>query len=612
MQALLPAERQHYTECFRKLEHLVANVPAHKKIAAEMVRYLQHPCPVINVESPWYVKILQAERGDEPFAGGMNRRWKTWRHLFPDRKDVWEHILRHGWMDKKIVPIEDFVYPHAAPPSASTAAKLREAEQELWDLGVIKEWKGPRHLGGELNIMAVDKGLGPDGKPQTARLVVDAAEACKNEDVPRYRGTSTKDHIDFIRHKAYLLDTDLAKFFFQVLANWRQYCIQRFWSSVFPGLLAVFIVMTMGMKGASRVAALLNGLPADFVLKEFCIHSQTYVDEILVQNDTPASTYLDAMIHRILLCHLGPPPNWMKTRTTRPLRQLVWCGVEFHTRFLINRANEPRLVTIQQTATALLGPAPTVHLLSQFKGQVGTPPLLHMDAGTQTHWCGVVLRKCVKRTGGRKREMKSAVIPAEDRELMRSELLFWSMRHPHREHRMNWSKAPLAGTLVVDASMYGYAGTYTSRPTPGQSQIVIHTEDWFNEQERQQNHNWHETAAADRCFEAVVMDPRMPARSFGEPKRYHLLTDNTTTVASTNKARVRDPEIAKLQHRAEGWRHKTAVFLTAGHIPKNDMDSLHTVDARGRKRSKLWDRSLPRTVLAAILQDLRVLKSVQL
>lgn len=104
----------------------------------------------------------------------------------------------------------------------------------------------------------------------------------------------------------------------------------------------------------------------------------------------------------------------------------------------------------------------------------------------------------------------------------------------------------------------------------------------------------------------------MPARSFGEPKRYHLLTDNTTTVASTNKARVRDPEIAKLQHRAEGWRHKTAVFLTAGHIPKNDMDSLHTVDARGRKRSKLWDRSLPRTVLAAILQDLRVLKSVQL
>lgn len=607
MQTLLPHERQHYIRCFEKLEVMVSRVPEHKKIATEMLRYLYHPTPAIDVESQWYVRLLQKARRGEPFAGGMNRRWQIWRSLFPDRQDAWEKILRQGWMDKKKVPINEFPYPHARPPSDETAAKLYEAEKELWELGVIQRWDGPSTVGGELNIMAIDKGLGPDGKPQTARLVVDASAACENEEIPRFRGSSTKNHIDFIRHKAWLLDSDLAKFFFQVLANWRQYCIQKFWSSVHRGVLAVFVVMTMGMKGAPRVAAILNGLPQQLVAENFEVEAQCYVDEVLNQADTPAAVYLDAMIHRTVMCHLGMLPNWAKTRLSRPRQQLIWCGVEFFTRFLINRANEPRLVVIQTTAVALLGPNPTVYLLCQFKGQVGTLPLLHMDAGTQMYWCGLVLRKCVKRSGGRRHEMKRAIIPTEDVQLMRAELQYWAVRHPHREFRMNWSQAPVIGTLVVDASMYGWAGTFKSIPTAqAKRSVVIHSEGWFNAEERQMNHNWHEAAGADRFAEAVAKDSRMPPRTFEEPGRFHLKTDNSTTVAANNKARVRDRDIAIIHHRAETWRHKSAVFLTAEHIGKHEMDSQHTVDARGRKRSKLWDRSLPAVVFRALLEDLGI------
>ena len=83
---------------------------------------------------------------------------------------------------------------------------------------------------------------------------------------------------------------DAKKCFYQVRARKRQHQIMRFWHPVKRELYQ-FVTMTMGVSGASRVAALLTGSIAQLV-QSLGVSAFHYCDEILTQNASPTLAYL--------------------------------------------------------------------------------------------------------------------------------------------------------------------------------------------------------------------------------------------------------------------------------------------------------------------------------
>ena len=588
-------ETDHYKRALMDLELLIGEDQALLPAIRQLQTQLEVPGASIDCGNHDYFTGLQTSLDGIPFVGGCNQRWKRWKKMAPHAKHVWHDILQRKWQDPKLKPVHEFDYDHAHPCSPQEAAKMQEAEQEMWDLGVLEFEPLPKAPGCCLRHFPVPK---DDG---TYRIVVDAKQASLNEATPRFKGRGPADLLKFLRKDYNHARTDAKKFFWQVESRVGQRSYQRLHSVVYPGRIARFKSMPMGYKGPPRVAHLMMKLLEESLAERFGCRVYTYVDEILNSNATTAGTYLDTFITRTVLTWLGIHTNFKKSDSTVPTRTTEFCGVRVDSRTHAAAPSEERLQTIRTLAEEMLEREPTGHQLSRLLGCVRTLGHIHQQQSFTSIASAKALGKYIRQHGGSRRLLKANRISAKEWTLIRPELEYWRARH-HQDEWAFWppTQQPVA-RVTCDASNYGWAGEELSLQPP------FLVQDWFTSEERQLSHCAMEYIAATRAVRALVSTGQVP---LGCPHKgltlVQIRTDNQTTVTALNKGRSRNAEICNTACHFTRWLHANGIQVEAVHIVKSIMDNDHIVDQVGRQRSDTWDRCLPKQVFTAILQQLGI------
>jgi len=143
----------------------------------------------------WMAEFAAAEESELPLGGCLQKFWRRWRRLLPDRADFWKSVLLFGWRDQKISEHFNYAIPDRLPPPGQRAA-FESVYRELEQLGVV----GPSEATAATTFMfPVPK---DDG---SARYVSDLTHHNMNELVPHFQGTSEQMFLDWLRPNA--LDT---------------------------------------------------------------------------------------------------------------------------------------------------------------------------------------------------------------------------------------------------------------------------------------------------------------------------------------------------------------------------------------------------------------------
>jgi hypothetical protein len=565
----------------------------------EWLARLESPGFSLDLEDSSYTEQLQQEFSEEdgspqPFVGGPNRRWHRWRSLFPDRRDVWDGLLRRRWMDPKIDP--DYVYAQHAPrPSPTEAAKMREAEQEYWDLGVVERELHPTEPGATLSMFPVPK---DDG---TWRLVVDGSLVSLNESIPSFQSPSIDDQFQCMFRNCFFVKSDLRKMFFQVEAAATQRRFMRFWSVVHQ-CTARLTAMAMGFAGAPRWAQELMSMIRDHLRIVLGLNLYSYVDEMLQAAASPEEAFLEALLFRVLATYLGFVFNWSKSDRGRPTRTTSFCGMRMHSAYMTVSPTLQRLVTIRALATAIIDrrsrhlPIPGL-LLSSFLGTVQSVHRLHQQAGFRTARGSKVRSNFQRLHGVTKRDLRANHVCPKALTWILDELRYWSQENPPDEWRFVPHLSTWDSVLVTDSSCYGWASELSQESQLG----TWETQGWFAPSQRLLDHDSMEFEGTYLAQEAFRRSPRCRQGSALRPHRQRHDGDNVTVVTAINKLRCRNLHIAAAASSLVQGNHLSFHDVSAKWINKTTMDTAFTADLRGRRRSSTWERKLEPAVFQALL-----------
>jgi hypothetical protein len=561
---------------------------------------LESPEFTLNFEDSSYMDTLQEEFQEEdgssqPFVGGPNRRWRRWRAVFPDRRDVWDGLLRRRWMDPKRDP--EYTYAQHPPrPSPSEAAKMREAEQEYWDLGVVERELQPQEPGSTLSMFPVAK---EDG---TWRLVVDGSLVSLNEVIPSFQAPTIDEQFRCMHRDCYFVKSDLRKMFFQVEAAPAQRRLMRFWSVVHQ-CLARLTAMAMGFSGAPRWAQELMSMIRDYLRIVIVMNLYSYVDEMLQAAASPVAVYLEAILFRVLATFLGFQFNWPKSDRGRPTRTTSFCGVQMHSSFMTVSPTVRRLETIRKLARDLLDrqarslPVSGL-LLSSFLGTVQSTHRLHQQASFRTARGAKVRSQFQRVHGVRRRDLRRNYVQPQALGWMLGELQYWAQPNPTDEWRFSPHRGTWDSVLVTDSSCYGWASELSPETPLGRWE----TQGWFTPAQRLYDHDSMEFTGTFLAQEAFRQSPLCRRGSALQPHRQRHDGDNVTVVTALNKLRCRNLRIAEEASQLVRVNHLAFHDVSAKWINKATMDSTFTADQRGRRRSSTWERRLDPTVFQAILE----------
>jgi len=428
----------------------------------------------------------------------------------------------------------------------------------------------------------------------SARYVSDLTHHNMNELVPHFQGTSEQMFLDWLRPNTFRATADLTKQYWQIPARVSQQRLMSFPKPHGDGYLQ-WRVLTMGAKGASRVGATMTALGLAVANARMLTDGFSYMDETAVQHHNQLMALLHQMGILVLFRYLGARINLPKSMTV-PQQSILFIGLRaVSPRHQVAPA-EKRLATIRQAAEAMQGPAlPTKQQLASLVGRVRSLLRCHQTAGFRSARMSEALAQMVRLHGPLAR---SARMGARLHQWIQQELRFWAHPHPEQEWRFCPSAA-IATTIVVDSSMYGWAGEVISRGPR------FRTSGFFSAEQRTLWwHDTHECAGLVHTVLAWLQQVRPSGAQL--PMSLLVGTDNITTMVAANKRRSKSLQVSALMADFIPVLYRQGFELSAFHINKEQMDSEFQVDARGRRRSSIWEWGLPRPLVAQICHHLGV------
>lgn len=563
----------------------------------------------IDLASDAWVTPLQLAQGGRKLAGSISRGWEAWRHLFPDRPDVWRDILRNGWRDPKLDPLFDYTLGSAPRPVGPVTDKdlLMGAElDKLSELGVHIPfcWSDlsthhPHYVLKHAMIPKTDE----DGRENGEwRMIVLGDYISQNEDVLKYRGKTDSDLAEFLRRGHYLMRLDASKMFHQFACRRYNRQLFLFYHPVTREL-RQYVVLSMGIAGGSRVANLASQLVADKMMA-LGIHTFSYCDELLSQQETATLGYIAHMVLTATCVYLSVMVNFKKTDLRDPARQRVFIGVLLDSALYRVAPSPGRLRILRARAIsildAFLAEKPVSGtLLRELAGTARSMLRLHMAIGFHTLKLTIAICQHGRRHGVTKAQFRPPVRMAL-LQWIATELKYLSSHHPLHEWRHPSPEGQAPHTFVTDAAEWGAAGQGL---TPAIQHVAPHL--FYTAAEQQFHHNYQEGLMPLRYLDAVAVDGCVPmGTSLQTPEVFLALLDNITVVSMINKLRTRSLDLARLAAPHVIRWHQRQWLVTAQHIVKDVMDNQYQVDQRGRTHSAQWERGLPAQLYLQLLETL--------
>ena len=561
--------------------------------------------PIDLGSTEWADALRQSQAGRQ-LAASINRGWDRWRHLFPDRPDMWRDILRNGWRDPKLDPKFDYTMGSATRPMGAVTFKDRLMGAELDKLAVLGvhesfQWsdlntKYPYYV---LKHAMIPK-TGEDGRENGEfRMIVLGDYISQNEDVPKFRGKTDSDLALFLRRDQFLMRLDASKMFHQFGCRKHNRQLFLFYHPVTREL-RQYVVLSMGIAGGSRVANLASQLIAD---KMAALHIPTfsYCDELLTQQETRTLSYIAHMILTATCVYLNVMVNFKKTDLAEPAKQRVFIGVQLDSELFRVAPSPGRLRIMRARADHILvafqaGRPVSGTLLRELAGTARSMLRLHMVIGFKT----LRLTMAICQHGRRFGVTKAAFRPAVRPELLQwivNDLKYLSQAHPLHEWRHPSCEGQPPHTFVTDAAEWGAAGQGL---TPEIQHVAPHM--FYTKAEQEYHHNYQEGLMPLRYLDAVATDGCVPVRhNRDSPEVFLALLDNVTVVSLINKLRTRSLDLARLAAPHVIKWHQRQWLVRAQHIVKDVMDNQYQVDQRGRVYSAQWERGLPVHLYSEIL-----------
>ena len=540
-------------------------------------------------------RLATSVRGsDRPLSPLIQRFWCRWRRLTPDRSDFWRQVLLFGWQDKKIDTDFDYTIPTRLPPVRQRTA-FHSVYEELEAMSVI----GPSERGTATTyVFPVPK---DDG---TQRFVADLTHHNLNEVVPHFQGSTESSLLEWLRVGTFRITGDLSKQYWQIPARKSQQRLMVFPAPEGKGFLQ-WRVLTMGAKGACRVGATMTSLVLGVARARMQIDSHTYMDEYCIQHDHCVMALLQQMAVMMLFRFLGARLNLVKSMAM-PLEVVPFIGLQLSSHYNQVGPSLARLTKIRAAAEAMLRPGlPSKRQLASLVGQVRSLLRSHQLAGFASARLSEALAQMVRRLGP---QAHSARMEASLRQWIQPELRYWAESHPQHEWRF-CSVVANPVRLVVDSSMYGWAGEeILSVGTP------FRASGFFTPEER--SGWWHDTHECSGLAQTVLAwlktTQRQREGQIWQPRLLVIGTDNITTKVAAVKRRSRSLQVSAVMKDLIPQVHQLGFDLTAYHIDKLTMDTQFRVDARGRRKSSIWDRGLPPAILQGAMQMLGIPRTTTL
>ena len=288
----------------------------------------------------WQPAYVAGEEVD-PLGGCLQRFWRRWRRLAPQRPDFWRDTVLFGWRDNKLEEDFDYTIPPRIPPASKRAA-FEQVYRELESMEVIGSTTAVRPTTYMFPVPKADGGQ---------RYVSDLTHHNLNEDVPHFQGTTEARYLEWLRPRSFRISLDLTKQFWQIPARPSQ---QRLMVMPTPdgADLRQWCVLTMGAKGAARVGASMTSIVVSLLRHRTLGNGISYMDEAALEHQNRLLALLYQLMALILLQFLGARVNVKKSGAI-PRPHLLFIGLRSHSLDNQVAPSRARLEKIRHTAASV-------------------------------------------------------------------------------------------------------------------------------------------------------------------------------------------------------------------------------------------------------------------
>ena len=557
---------------------------------------------VIDVTNDSWAAPFLLPTHDSPIAGCVNRKWENWRKLLPHKSWFWGGFLRRGWEDRQLDPHYDYQLPGREHPPRDENGELQKLIVQTEQLGAVALAPN-QHRSPASRTFSVPK---PDG---TERMISDQRWANKNAVPMANKRDLMLEFLNWVTPHEFQLLSDMTKGYWQWRATKRQMLRSTFLDTT--GRLLYWTVMTMGGSNTAYWQQTGLSLALKIAQRLWMTNSFVYMDEANIQHERALMCVLQQAALLSLFKFLGIRVN-AKTKVSITTSREVFIGIQVFSAPPRAGPSARRLASIRELAASLLqafkddNPVTAAQVFSLL-GKIRSTLRLHQAAG----FGSVRMATCAATfpRNNRGKPLMSWRVPPRTVQWFAKELKFWKLPHPEMEFMLLHCSARLK-TLVVDSSEFGYAAEEVTRAWK-----KWRTSGWFPEDVMINfHHNSHETLGLRMSTEAFIAtelhglpDDTFTAKALESgPYPWHALAlgnDNITLVSALNRNTTRSLQIAKILLPLTHSLALTGIQTRAFYIAKEWLDDYYSVDKRGRKKSTLWERALPFTLLQRILHE---------